>query len=116
VIPVGDNRMHPSRWRGAPIARLEPVIEVKVVRGLLVALLPPQPDRFRALVTGGWAAEEIVRVARAGSRPDHHGNAPEPEPPTLVLKARHEPGAPSGARRRDDGSTPPALPGGRWRP
>jgi hypothetical protein len=35
-----------------------------VVRGLLVALLPPRPDQFRALVTGGWATEEIVRVAR----------------------------------------------------
>jgi nucleotide-binding universal stress UspA family protein len=31
----------------------------------LAAWLPPQPDRFRALVTGGQAAEEIVRVARA---------------------------------------------------
>src|SRR5882724_1812709 len=31
----------------------------------LAALLPPQPDRFRALVTVGQAAEEIVRVARA---------------------------------------------------
>jgi len=31
----------------------------------LAALLPPQPDRFRALVTVGRAAEEIVRVARA---------------------------------------------------
>ena len=31
----------------------------------LAALLPPQPDRFRALVTVGQAAAEIVRVARA---------------------------------------------------
>jgi nucleotide-binding universal stress UspA family protein len=31
----------------------------------LAALLPPQPDRFRALVTVGRAADEIVRVARA---------------------------------------------------
>jgi nucleotide-binding universal stress UspA family protein len=31
----------------------------------LGALLPPQPDRFRALVTVGRAADEIVRVARA---------------------------------------------------
>jgi nucleotide-binding universal stress UspA family protein len=30
----------------------------------LAALLPPQPDRFRALVTVGRAVEEIVRVAR----------------------------------------------------
>jgi nucleotide-binding universal stress UspA family protein len=30
----------------------------------LAAWLPPQPDRFRALVTVGKAAEEIVRVAR----------------------------------------------------
>jgi nucleotide-binding universal stress UspA family protein len=29
----------------------------------LVTLLPPQPDRFRALVTVGKAADEIVRVA-----------------------------------------------------
>ncbi len=33
----------------------------------LTPLLPPQPDRFRALVTVGQAAEEIVRVARPGS-------------------------------------------------
>jgi universal stress protein A len=31
----------------------------------LAALLPPQPDRFRALVTVGRAADEIVRIARA---------------------------------------------------
>jgi nucleotide-binding universal stress UspA family protein len=31
----------------------------------LAALLPPQPERFRALVTVGQPAEEIVRVARA---------------------------------------------------
>jgi nucleotide-binding universal stress UspA family protein len=30
----------------------------------LATLLPPQPDRFRALVTVGKAADEIVRVAR----------------------------------------------------
>jgi len=30
----------------------------------LAALLPPQPDRFRTLVTVGKAADEIVRVAR----------------------------------------------------
>ena len=30
----------------------------------LASLLPPQPDRFRALVTLGKAADEIVRVAR----------------------------------------------------
>jgi nucleotide-binding universal stress UspA family protein len=30
----------------------------------LAAWLPPQPDRFRTLVTVGKAAEEIVRVAR----------------------------------------------------
>jgi len=34
--------------------------------GKLAALLPPQPDRCRALVTVGQAAAEIVRVARAG--------------------------------------------------
>jgi len=31
----------------------------------LAALLPPQPERFRALVTVGRPADEIVRVARA---------------------------------------------------
>jgi nucleotide-binding universal stress UspA family protein len=31
----------------------------------LAALLPPQPERFRALVTVGQAVAEIIRVARA---------------------------------------------------
>jgi nucleotide-binding universal stress UspA family protein len=38
---------------------------VAEAEGKLAALLPPQPDRFRALVTVGEAAAEIVRVARA---------------------------------------------------
>jgi nucleotide-binding universal stress UspA family protein len=64
----------------APSARLDPIAPLvfpptpqrRVARDLvaeaawkLAALLPPQPDRFRALVTVGRAAEEIVRVARA---------------------------------------------------
>src|SRR5215510_16106607 len=38
---------------------------VAEAEGKLAALLPPQPDRFRTLVTVGRAAEEIARVARA---------------------------------------------------
>jgi universal stress protein A len=64
----------------APSAVLDPTAQLmlpqppptRVARDLvaeaewkLAALLPPQPDRFRALVTVGRAAEEIVRVARA---------------------------------------------------
>jgi nucleotide-binding universal stress UspA family protein len=76
----------PLRWYTvnglpeAPSARLDPIAQLllpqrpqqRVARDLsaeaewkLAALLPPQPDRFRALVTVGKAAEEIVRVARA---------------------------------------------------
>ena len=51
---------------------LPPTPQRRVARDLaaeaewkLAALLPPQPDRFRALVTVGRVAEEIVRVARA---------------------------------------------------
>jgi nucleotide-binding universal stress UspA family protein len=76
----------PLRWCAvdgfpeAPSARLEPTAQLllpqrpqpRVSRDLcaeaawkLAALLPPQPERFRALVTVGRAAEEIVRVARA---------------------------------------------------
>jgi nucleotide-binding universal stress UspA family protein len=76
----------PLRWYAvdglpeAPSARLDPIAQLvlppspqrRVARDLaaeaewkLAALLPPQPDRFRALVTVGRAAEEIVRVARA---------------------------------------------------
>jgi nucleotide-binding universal stress UspA family protein len=76
----------PLRWYTvdgspeAPSAVLDPTVQLmlpqppptRVARDLvaeaewkLAALLPPQPDRFRALVTVGRAAEEIVRVARA---------------------------------------------------
>jgi nucleotide-binding universal stress UspA family protein len=76
----------PLRWYAvdglpeAPSARLEPMAQLVlpqtprtyVSRDLsaeaawkLAALLPPQPDRFRTLVTVGQAAAEIVRVARA---------------------------------------------------
>lgn len=76
----------PLRWYTvdglpeAPSAVLDPTAQLmlpqppptRVARDLvaeaewkLAALLPPQPDRFRALVTVGRAAEEIVRVARA---------------------------------------------------
>ena len=76
----------PLRWYTvdglpeAPSGRLDPSAHLllpqrpqqRVARDLyaeaewkLAALLPPQPDRFRALVTVGQAAEEIVRVARA---------------------------------------------------
>ena len=76
----------PLRWytvdglSESPSALLEPTAQLvlpqppqtRVSRDLcaeaewkLAALLPPQPDRFRALVTVGQAAEEIVRVARA---------------------------------------------------
>jgi nucleotide-binding universal stress UspA family protein len=76
----------PLRWYTvdglpeAPSACLDPAAQLmllqppprRVARDLvaeaewkLAALLPPQPDRFRALVTVGRAAEEIVRVARA---------------------------------------------------
>ena len=76
----------PLRWSTvdglpeAPSARLEATAQLflpqrpqtRVSRDLsaeaawkLAALLPPPPDRFRALVTVGQAAEEIVRVARA---------------------------------------------------
>jgi nucleotide-binding universal stress UspA family protein len=75
----------PLRWYtvdglpGAPSARLEPTAQLflpqrpqtRVSRDLcaeaewkLAALLPPQLDQFRALVTVGRAAAEIVRVAR----------------------------------------------------
>jgi nucleotide-binding universal stress UspA family protein len=77
----------PLRWyavdglQESPSARLEPTAQLflpprpqtHVARDLcaeaewkLTALLPPQPDHFRALVTVGQAAAEIVRVARAG--------------------------------------------------
>jgi nucleotide-binding universal stress UspA family protein len=64
----------------APSARLDPIAQLvlpprpqtRVSRDLsaeaawkLALLLPPQPERFRTLVTVGQAAEEIVRVARA---------------------------------------------------
>jgi hypothetical protein len=75
-------------------------------------LTAPQPERFRALVTVGQAAEEIVRVARPGSRPDHHGNACPQGPPALAAAERYGPGAPSGAHRGADGGVPPALPRG----
>jgi len=76
----------PLRWYAvdglpeAPSARLDPMAHLllpqrpqqRVARDLsaeaawkLAALLPPQPDRCRALVTVGQAAAEIVRVARA---------------------------------------------------
>jgi universal stress protein A len=76
----------PLRWYAvdglpeAPSAVLDPTAQLilpqppptRVSRDLvaeaewkLAALLPPQPDRFRALVTVGRAADEIVRVARA---------------------------------------------------
>jgi universal stress protein A len=76
----------PLRWYAvdglpeSPSAFLEPTAQLvlpqppqtRVSRDLcaeaewkLAALLPPQPERFRALVTVGQAAEEIVRVARA---------------------------------------------------
>jgi|SRR5262245_23357868 len=76
----------PLRWYTAdglpepPSARIDPTApfllpprpQRRVARDLsaeaawkLAALLPPQPDRFRALVTVGRPAEEIVRVARA---------------------------------------------------
>ena len=76
----------PLRWYTvdgvpeAPSAFLDPATQLmlpqpsptRVARDLvaeaewkLAALLPPQPDRFRALVTVGRAAAEIVRVARA---------------------------------------------------
>ena len=76
----------PLRWYAMdgppdpPSARLDPAAlfllpstpERRVARDLhaeaawkLEALLPPQPDRFRALVTVGRATDEIVRVARA---------------------------------------------------
>ena len=76
----------PLRWCAvdglpeAPSAFLDPTAQLRlpqppptrVSRDLvaeaawkLAALLPPQPDRFRALVTVGRAADEIVRVARA---------------------------------------------------
>jgi NAD(P)-dependent dehydrogenase (short-subunit alcohol dehydrogenase family) len=43
------------------------------------------------------------RRPRAGSRPDHHGDAGEQGPPALASEERPGRGAPSGARRRDDG-------------
>ena len=76
----------PLRWYTvdgqpeSPSALLEPTAQLmlfqppltRVSRDLcaeaewkLAALLPPQPERFRALVTVGQAADEIVRVARA---------------------------------------------------
>jgi nucleotide-binding universal stress UspA family protein len=76
----------PLRWYTvdglpeAPSAFLDPTAQlrlpqpppIRVSRDLvaeaewkLAALLPPQPERFRALVTVGRAADEIVRVARA---------------------------------------------------
>jgi nucleotide-binding universal stress UspA family protein len=76
----------PLRWYAVdgfpepPAARFDPTSQLllpptpqrRIARDLvaeaewkLAALLPPQPDRFRALVTVGRAAEEIVRVARA---------------------------------------------------
>jgi nucleotide-binding universal stress UspA family protein len=76
----------PLRWYAAdglpepPSARFDPTAQLllpstpqrRVARDLseeaawkLAALLPPQPERFRTLVTVGRAAEEIVRVARA---------------------------------------------------
>jgi len=76
----------PLRWYAvdglpeSPSAFLEPMVplllpqppQTRVSRDLcaeaewkLAALLPPQPERFRALVTVGQAAEQIVRVARA---------------------------------------------------
>ena len=76
----------PLRWYAvdgrpeAPSAVLDPTAHLmlpqppprRVARDLvaeaewkLAALLPPQPERFRALVTVGRAADEIVRVAHA---------------------------------------------------
>jgi nucleotide-binding universal stress UspA family protein len=76
----------PLRWYTvdglpeAPSARLDPLAplvlpprhQTRVARDLyaeaawkLASLLPPQPERFRALVTVGPVAAEIVRVARA---------------------------------------------------
>ena len=76
----------PLRWYAvdgppeAPSARLDPTAQFVLPsrpqtrvsrnlhrRGRLEAggLAPPQPDRLRALVSVGQAAEEIVRVARA---------------------------------------------------
>ena len=84
LLHVGEGA--PLRWYAvdglpeAPSAVLDPTAHLRrppppprrVARDLvaeaewkLAALLPPQPDRFRALVTVGRAAEEIVRVARA---------------------------------------------------
>jgi universal stress protein A len=68
-----------DRFPESPSALLEPTAQLmlpqppqtRVSRDLcaeaewkLAALLPPQPERFRALVTVSQAAEEIVRVAR----------------------------------------------------
>lgn len=76
----------PLRWYAVdglpepPSARFDPTGQLmlpltpqrRVARDLvaeaewkLAALLPPQPDRFHALVTVGQVADEIVRVARA---------------------------------------------------
>jgi universal stress protein A len=69
-----DGLPEPLSARFDPTAQLflPPRPQTRVARDLvaeaewkLAALLPPQPDRFRALVTVGRAAEEIVRVARA---------------------------------------------------
>jgi nucleotide-binding universal stress UspA family protein len=69
-----DGRLEPPSARVDPTTHLfmPPSSQRRVARDLsteaewkLAALLPPEPGRFRALVTVGRAAEEIVRVARA---------------------------------------------------
>jgi Universal stress protein family len=92
----------PLRWYAvdglpeAPSAVLDPAAQ----------LMLPQPSQTR----------DRPRRPRTGSRPDHHGDARPQGPPALVPAECHGPGAPSGARRRDDRGPSPSLPRRRGRP